>query len=219
MKTLNFTVGLLCGLCTAYAIKLRAQSYEMPYQTFIFTTCRGTNSTAWFNQPLAAAADRQGNVYVTDGQSPAIKRLTADGTNWSITIIAGLPGQAGAADGTNGDARFQRPEGIAVDNSGTIYVTDGGVANTVRRIVPVGTNWVVTTIAGTAGLTGTADGTNADARFKFPASGDYFAGLAVDGATNLYIADSFNYAIRKLSPMGTNWVVTTLAITDSTNGA
>jgi len=76
---------------------------------------------------------------------------------------------------------------------------------TIRKITPMGTNWVVTTLAGKPGVYGTADGTNSSAQFCVP------DGMAVDGAGNLYVVDMANCAIREVAPVGTNWVVTTLA--------
>ena len=90
-----------------------------------------------------------------------------------------------------------------MDSSTNVYVTDQG-NNTIRKMTPVGTNWIVTTIAGLAGSSGFADGTNNAARFNYP------GGLAVDGNTNIYVADWANSVIRKVTPIGTNWVVTTI---------
>ena len=93
---------------------------------------------------------------------------------------------------------------MAVDSAGNLYVADAG-NNTIREITPVGTNWVVTTLAGLAGSSGSADGTGSAAQFNQP------YGVAVDSAGNVYVADTYNDTIRKVTPVGTNWVVTTLA--------
>ena len=121
------------------------------------------------------------------------------------TNFVGLAGGPGNVDGTNGAARFNRPQGLAVDAGGTVYVADTG-NSTIRQITPVDTNQVVMTIAGFPGQTGTADGTNSAARFNQP------CGLAVDAGSNVFVADTMNHTIRKLTPFGTNgWQVTTLA--------
>src|SRR5580765_6308281 len=87
--------------------------------------------------------------------------------SYTFTTIAGLAGVSGNDDGTNSDARFLFPADIAVDNNGVLYVAD--LSNhAIRKIAPMGTNWVVTTIAGMAGTFGYADGTNSDARFNRP---------------------------------------------------
>ncbi len=96
------------------------------------------------------------------------------------------------------------PTGVAVDSAGNLYVADCNNC-TIRKVTPVGTNWVVTTLAGRAGKSGSADGTNSAARFYSP------TGVAVDSAGNVYVADFYNNTIRKVTPVGTNWVVTTLA--------
>ena len=124
-------------------------------------------------------------------------------TPYTFTTLAGNNGY-GSADGTNSAARFAHPEGAAVDTNGNVYVADT-VNHTIREMTPVGTNWVVTTLAGLAGSPGSADGTGSAARFNNP------GGVAVDSAGNLYVADAGNNTIRKVTPVGTNWVVTTLA--------
>jgi sugar lactone lactonase YvrE len=130
-------------------------------------------------------------------------------TPYAVTTIAGSPGHSGSADGTNGAASFDLDVyticGIAVDNnSGSVYVSDIG-NSTIRRLTPVGTNWVVTTIAGQPGVTGNADGTNNTATFNYP------VGLTMDASGNLYVLDALNYLVREISPMGTNWVTKTVA--------
>jgi len=123
-------------------------------------------------------------------------------TPYTFITLAGKAGAAGSADGTNSSARFDSPDGVAVDSAGNLYVADGN-NNTIRRVTPAG---VVTTLAGSAGMPGSTDGTNSDARFAFPAGV-----LAVDGVGNVYVTDCGNNTVRKLTPVGTDWVVTTLA--------
>jgi hypothetical protein len=91
-----------------------------------------------------------------------------------------------------------------MDTNGSVYVAEVG-SHTIRQITPLGMNWVVRTLAGLAGVAGSADGTNSAARFNWP------SGVALDSAGNLYVADQVNQMIRKVRPVGTNWVVTTLA--------
>jgi sugar lactone lactonase YvrE len=124
-------------------------------------------------------------------------------TPYTFITLAGNTGY-GSADGTGSAAQFAFPCSAAVDSAGNVYVADT-VNSTIRKMTPVGTNWVVTTVAGLAGCTGTNDGTGSAARFYYP------NGVAVDSAGNVYVADTYNYTIRKLTPVGTNWVVTTLA--------
>ena len=172
----------------------------------------GTNGYAQFNGPAALAVDTHSNIFLADSLNHIIRKISPVGTNWVVTTIAGKAGNYGSANGTNGTARFDDPSGIALDAAGNLFVADT-VNSTVRKITPVGTNWVVTTIAGQAGNGGSADGTNLAAQFDEP------AGIAVDSADNLYVADTFNDAIRKLTPAGTNWVATTLAGAVQSSGA
>lgn len=125
--------------------------------------------------------------------------------------IAGSAARSGSDDGTNDLARFNLPTGIAIDESSNIFIAD--TANhTIRKASPVSNIWVVTTIAGRPGLSGSADGTNATARFNEPSS------IALGQSGSLFIADSRNHTIRKITPDGANWVVTTIAGWPQTNG-
>src|SRR6266699_142735 len=101
-----------------------------------------------------------------------------------------LAGQAliGSADGTGSAARFGNPQGVATDSSGNVYVADS-LNHTIRKITPAGG---VTTLAGLAGNPGSADGTGSAARFYNP------EGVATDSSGNVYVADTFNYTIRKI---------------------
>ncbi len=115
---------------------------------------------------------------------------------WTVhrAIVAG-DGSTGLQDGAA--ARFADPFGLALDRAGTLYVSDGGDNNRIRKIAADGS---VSTLAG--GAEGFADGSGAAASFNTP------SGLALDAAGNLYVADTGNNAIRKVSPQG---VVSTLA--------
>jgi len=120
-----------------------------------------------------------------------------------VTTLAGMPQYEGNTDGTNTDARFSYPWGVAVDRAGNLYVADS--ANLIRKLTPMGRDWVVTTLAGrTAGGGGWADGVGHEARFDVPKA------IAVGRDGNLYVADSQYSVIRKLTPVGAEWVVTTL---------
>jgi sugar lactone lactonase YvrE len=171
----------------------------------------GTNRDERFYIPAGLALDRATNIYVTESGNNDVRKLTPVGTNWAVTTLAGQPLSSGTNDGTNSDARFNVPRGVAVDSNGVLYVSDEE-NNTIREVIPSGTNWVVTTMAGLAGITGTNAGMGSAARF----SG--LGGVAVDKNGNLYLADRNNDTIRLLVPSGTNWVVTTLAGAALTHG-
>jgi PKD repeat protein len=177
-------------------------------QSGIYDWADGTNGNALFNGPHNLTVDSQGNLYVADSYNYIIRKVTPVGTNWVVTTIAGQPGNYGYADGTNGTASFYRPYGLAFDSAGNLYVSDnvlGFGGATIRKLTPQGTNWVVTTIAGSPTVSGATDGTNSDALFNSPLS------IAADTAGDLFVADSVNAAIRKLTPVGTNWVVSTIS--------
>ncbi len=157
----------------------------------------GIGSAARFAEPKGLAADSAGNVYVADSNNSTIRRVSPAG---SVTTRAGSAGQNGSADGFATAARFNNPTGVAVDSATNIYVADTW-NHTIRKVPPAR---VVTPLAGQAGRSGSADGIGTDARFNYP------SGLAVDSAGNVYVADTYNNTIRKLTPVGTNWVVTTL---------
>jgi len=156
----------------------------------------GTGATASFDSPQGVAADSAGNVYVADTNNNAIRKVTPAGV---VTTLAGIAGAlGGSADGTGAAASFLWPTGVSADSTGNVYVADSN-NNTIRKITPAG---VVTTLAGTAGVAGSADGTGASASFHSP------RGVATDNAGNVYVADYYNHTIRKITPAG---VVTTLA--------
>ena len=170
----------------------------------------GTGANARFNTPHDTAVDSSGNVYVTDALNHTIRKITPAGV---VTTLAGQTGIRGSADGVGTAAQFDAPNGLTVDSSGNVYVADTNNC-TIRKITPAG---VVTTLAGSPSVSGSADGTGGAATFFTP--GD----VAVDSGGNVYVADTGNYIIRKITPAG---VVTTLAgqagvqgITDGTGTA
>jgi prepilin-type N-terminal cleavage/methylation domain-containing protein len=153
----------------------------------------GTGTAAQFNRPYGVAVDSSGTVYVADNGNQSIRKITPAGV---VSTLAGS-GTAGFSDGTGTAAQFDTPLGVAVDASGTVYVADGNNRR-IRKISPAG---VVSTLAG-SGTLGFSDGTGTAAQFYIP------YGVAVDASGTVYVADTFNYRIRKISPAG---VVSTLA--------
>ena len=145
------------------------------------------------------AIDSSNNIFVSLLTNDIVVEITPDGV---ATTIAGMAGVAGTNDGVGSDARFNGPEGVALDASGNLFVSDNN--SDIREISPMGTNWVVTTIAG-GSSPGRNDGTNRQAHFDVP------EGLAVDASSNIFVADWGNCMVRKITPVGTNWVVTTPA--------
>lgn len=141
----------------------------------------GWAGQALFNQPFALAWDQQGNIYISDRLNHAIRKLTPSGY---VSTLAGN-GVAGYADGTGTQAAFREPDGIAVDQFGTLYVADAG-NNCIRKITPEG---VVSTFAGN-GVAGFGNGTGTNARFNYP------NGIAIDKSGTIYVSDCCNHRIR-----------------------
>lgn len=158
----------------------------------------GNGSTAQFNAPFGVTVDSSGNVYVADQGNNIIRKITPSRV---VTTLAGLAGSAGYADGTGSQARFYAPFGVAVDNAGNVYVADTG-NHTIRKITPSG---VVSTLAGRFGIAGSADGLRADARFNGPfgiAADNSSNGSSTDAPGDLYVADTYNHTIRKITATG-----------------
>jgi len=163
----------------------------------------GTGTAASFNKPTGVGVDANGNLYVADLDNHLIRKVTSTGV---VTTVAGT-GSAGAANGTGTAASFNKPYQIAVDASGTVYVADTYNMR-IRKVTSAG---VVTTLAG-SGAIGAADGTGTAATFNYP------RGISIDASGNLFIADTNNHKIRRVSSAG---VVTTLAgsgMAGATNG-
>ncbi|AMR33252.1 hypothetical protein A0256_18420 [Mucilaginibacter sp. PAMC 26640] len=149
-------------------------------------------AAARFNGPAGVAADATGNIYVADYNNNQIRKISADGV---VTLLAGST--AGNVNGVGAAAKFNGPRSVAVDLTGNVYVADAN-NNVIRKIAADGT---VTTLAGT-GAIGNADGAGTAATFYHP------AGVAVDALGNVYVADTNNNLVRKITAAG---VVSSLA--------
>src|SRR5262249_35828987 len=158
----------------------------------------GLGLLARFNFPYSVAVDGTGDIYVADASNHNIRRVTSAGEE---SRLAGLAGSSGSEDGLGSLARFNSPYSVAVDGAGNIYVADTS-NQTIRRVTSAGE---VSTLAGLAGLPGSADGLGPVGRFYLP------TGVTVDGTGNVYVADSGNHTIRKVTPSGGVGAVTTIA--------
>lgn len=155
----------------------------------------GPAASSSFLNPGGLAVDDFGNIYIADTGNHTIRKISSTGI---VSTLAGAVGNAGSSNGVGATARFFSPRGMAVDGSGVIYVADTG-SHTIRKI---DTSGIVSTIAGAVGVSGAIDGIGASATFNSPNS------LAIDNLGNIYVADSGNSSVRKITAAGT---VTTLA--------
>lgn len=176
------------GACTIIKVAGGAQSI-LAGSAGSAGTLDGIGAGARFNLPTGLAVSADGaTLYVADTANSTIRAI--DVFSRQVATIAGAAQQPGTADGAPAEARFNTPEALALDAAGNLYVADTG-NNTVRKIA-LRTNAVTTTIAGTAGVGGTDDGSGPQAKLKAP------AGIAIDASGDIYIADTGNNTIRVL---------------------
>jgi serine/threonine-protein kinase len=153
----------------------------------------GAASSAQFNNPKGLTIDSLGNVYVADASNNVIRKITSAGT---VSTYAGSSsGTAGFIDGNSiTTAQFNYPKDIAIDSSNNLYIADAN-NNVIRKISSSG---LVSTFAGSlSGLAGFMNGTGTATQFSYP------SGIGIDSSGNLFVADSNNNAIRKITPAGT----------------
>lgn len=155
----------------------------------------GALLSASFNNPGGIAIDGSGNLYVADMLNNMIRGINFN--TQKVTTVAGNSDTSMDRDGPDSTALFYYPTSVAVDANGNIYVAEY-VTNLIRKISANGT---VSTFAGN-GQAGLVDSTGTTAEFNGP------SGLAIDKTGNLYVADTYNNVIRKITPAG---MVTTVA--------
>jgi len=161
------------------------------------TSSNGPALSASFYFPADITKDAAGNLYIADYYNHMIRKITPAG---SVSTLAGAtlgPWSGAFLDGQGAEARFNGPSGVAIDASGTLYVSDL-YNNRIRKITPAG---MVSTLAGNFNA-GYSEGAGAAATFNAPTS------VALDAAGNVYVSDYYNHRIRKVTPSG---MVSTLA--------
>ncbi|MDE0627264.1 MAG: SUMF1/EgtB/PvdO family nonheme iron enzyme [Bryobacterales bacterium] len=152
---------------------------------------------AQVGRPMGVAADAAGNLYIADRDNHRVRKVDPAGVITTV-VGTGSPGYHGDG-GPAASAQLDSPSGVAVDAAGNLYIADRGN----HRVRKVDASGVITTVAGTASRGSGGDGG--------PATGAQLnsaAGVAVDAAGNLYIADTFNGRVRKVDSAG---VITTVA--------
>ncbi|MCX6875774.1 MAG: choice-of-anchor D domain-containing protein [Verrucomicrobia bacterium] len=160
----------------------------------------GPATSAQFNEPVGVAIGTDGTMFVTDSRNHRIRAISPGG---EVTTHSGL-GDAGFTDGVGSGARFNTPQGLAIDAAGMLYVAD----SLNHRIRKVATDGSVSTLAGT-GTAGFLDGAGNVARFNSP------LGIAVSGTGIAYVTEAAYHTIRKIQADG---VVSTLAGAAGTAG-
>jgi uncharacterized protein (TIGR03437 family) len=157
----------------------------------------GPATGASLNQPSGVAVDAAGNLYIADYYNYRVRKVSSSGI---ISTVAGNGIKGFSGDGgTATSATLREPEALAVDAAGNLYIAD----STNQRIRKVSPSGIISTVAGTGTWAFSADGGPATS-----ASLSFVEGVAVDAAGNLYIDDSDNGRIRKVSPSG---IISTVA--------
>jgi sugar lactone lactonase YvrE len=149
----------------------------------------GFGAEARFSTPHSLVVDSKGNVMVADQGNAVLRRITPDG---SVTTLVGKAGEGGFVNGKGAEARLGSVMQMAIDKDDNLYFTEGGF-HTVRKVSPSGD---VSTLAGAPYSPGSVDDVAPFARFSTPTS------LAVDARGNVYVCDTGNGTVRRISPDG-----------------
>jgi photosystem II stability/assembly factor-like uncharacterized protein len=172
----------------------------------------GNGSSAQFNYPHGIVIDTLSmKIYIADTCNNVIRMATQQqlDSSWNITTIAGMVDTSGCIDASGVNARFYYPHSLAIDGDKNIYITDS--YNHVIRKMDT-TNYTITTIAGSAGISGWLDGSGSIAQFCFP------TGITIDASNNIFVSDTGNNVIRKLIPTNGSYTVITIAGIPNTTG-
>jgi sugar lactone lactonase YvrE len=184
-----YTVDNFCGTLRKITPAGEVTTLAGPAGSCVFGDADGTGTHARFNGPSGTTVDRTGNIYVADSGNCTLRKVTPPGT---VTTVAGAPSVCVSKDGPRSAARFNHLAGVAVDQTGIVYVTSWNDC-TVRA---VRANGSVVTVAGASAVCATVDGGPRKARFNHP------SGIALGPDGNFYIADETGCTIRKMTPEG-----------------
>ena len=153
------------------------------------TPTAGTATSSRLNEPMGVAVDSSGNVYIADRANHRVEKVTSGGT---LSVFAGTSSGGAPTAGAATSSRLNNPSGVAVDSSGNVYIADT-YNHRVEKVTPEG---VLSIIAGTGTSGAPTAGTATSSRLNQP------MGVAVDSSGNVYIADSANHRIEKVTPEG-----------------
>lgn len=188
-QNLLFNSILALIILIVFSIDLDAQNHVTTYAgTGSSGFMNGDTSVAEFNRPFGICIDQEGNLYLADAYNHCIRKIGIDG---QVSTYAGTQGQSGHVDGPALEAKFNQPLNLCMDDEGNMYVSD--FIN--QRIRKISADMMVSTIAGT-GIAGYAEGPAMEAQFNYP------RGICLDDTGNIYIGDSWNHRIRKISVDG-----------------
>ncbi len=208
----------ISGLCVAalaqtnYTISTIAGNGTIPGG---WTGDAGAATSAELNVPTSAIIDSKGNLYIADSANHRIRYVDASSHNITTAAGVGVAGFAGdngtaGATGKAGDAELNTPSGITLDSQGNLYIADT-LNNVIRKVTPAG---VITTVAGNYGSSGNSfDG---DGKVATSASMFHPSSMLYDSAGNLYISDTKNNAIRKVT--ASSGIISTVAGTGNPTG-
>lgn len=164
---------------------------QVIYTPYKIATISTSGAPQYVLYPVDVCVDQATNIYLACYNDHTIRKIApAGGTNWSISLFAGAPNQSGSSNGIGSAARFTYPVSVVTDSQGNVFVADQGNF-TIRKITPAGE---VTTFAGKAGENAYTNGPGHLARFRGTTS------IACDTNDNLYVCDSGNNRIRKITP-------------------
>jgi len=151
----------------------------------------GQAKNAVFRNPLGLVVDGSGNVYFSDSLNYRVRKITTAGV---ISTVAGNGSAVSSGDGGSAkNAGLRRPYGLTFDNAGNLYIAES-LGHRVRKVTPAG---IISTVAGTGTLGYSGDDGPATAAALYEPTG-----VAFDAAQNLYITDSKNSVVRRVSPGG-----------------
>lgn len=181
--------------------------------TVIVCACGGgsISTSAPSQQLIGIAVDNTTTptkLYLTDYNLDVVQSTSGITGTATLSTVAGNSGTAGSTNATGTAASFNGLEGVVVDTSGNLFVSDAN-NDEIRKITSPSSSPAVTTFAGTLGTAGSTDATGTSASFNTP------RGMVIDSSNNIYVADAFNQTIRLITSAG---VVTTIAGYAGTTG-